>query len=258
MKRSEVRHSRNFENGFTLSSIGDVDEDPESEKIGGNIVVDAPDPSERTRKVRLSLKPLVEETHGLEPPRRTSLGTRMMGVINTSQRAAAVERAEGDLLDDFISKDLTGISVATHALSTTEESEKPPFVFFDDAPVRLIWDCMLFALIMFYVCVVPLRVAFSSTTGGDFIHSRGTWFALDLSSDLIFIMDIVFNFRTAFRKPGGELITDPVKIRYVRARVRVSLTAPSLVQENLPNDVVSHGCHCVISPLAGWHGHWTE
>lgn len=39
-------------------------------------------------------------------------------------------------------------------------------------------------------------------------------YTLDLLADMSFIVDIVLNFRTAYRKTGGQVVTDPVLIRH--------------------------------------------
>ena len=65
------------------------------------------------------------------------------------------------------------------------------------------WDLLMALLIVFYMFVVPMRIAFDATAKGTFINGEGGWFVFDLASDSLFILDIAFNFRTTFRRAAG-------------------------------------------------------
>ena len=72
---------------------------------------------------------------------------------------------------------------------------------------------MMAVFILFYVFIVPLRLAFDSTSYTDFVQAAGGWFIMDLVCDILFIGDIFLNFRTTFRKLGkGGIVTDSRKI----------------------------------------------
>ena len=85
-------------------------------------------------------------------------------------------------------------------------------IFLPSAPGRLMWDVLVALMIIYYVIVVPMRLAFephNSTV--DMITGRGAWLVLDIIFDLMFVTDILINFRTAYLV-SGELETDSVQI----------------------------------------------
>jgi hypothetical protein len=57
--------------------------------------------------------------------------------------------------------------------------------------------------ILFYVVVVPLRLAFHDTVpGSSFLKAEGVWLTIDITADLMFLFDICLNFRTAVKIDG--------------------------------------------------------
>ena len=85
-------------------------------------------------------------------------------------------------------------------------------IFLPSAPGRLLWDVVVALMIVYYLIVVPMRLAFEPHNATvDLITGRGSWLILDLLFDLMFLTDIVVNFRTAYLV-AGELETDQYKI----------------------------------------------
>ena len=61
---------------------------------------------------------------------------------------------------------------------------------------KMLWLVMVILLIIFYLAVVPLRMAFSYTSDHPFINGDKEWYGLDIFADVVFILDIIFNFFT--------------------------------------------------------------
>lgn len=104
-----------------------------------------------------------------------------------SKRNHEIE-ADADFLDDFIATDLTSLTFASER--GYDELSAPPFIIFDDSPARIMWDIVMAFLIMFYVFVVPIRIAFMKTTSSDFMKVEGSWLVFDIISDIAFWLDI--------------------------------------------------------------------
>ncbi len=81
-----------------------------------------------------------------------------------------------------------------------------PIIISPESNFRLAWDTVVGILVVYYTIIVPVRVAFDSA------KPTKEETVLDMFFNVIFIIDIVLNFRTAV-KLEGVLIQDPVKIR---------------------------------------------
>ena len=73
---------------------------------------------------------------------------------------------------------------------------------------KMLWLVMVILLILFYLSVVPLRLAFTSTSKDPFISGSEEWYIFDVFADVVFIMDIIMNFFTPHRTVDGEIETD--------------------------------------------------
>lgn len=84
-----------------------------------------------------------------------------------------------------------------------------------DHPYYMAWTVVTAFFIVFYLFVVPVRIGFSKwTPTNDFVQGQGGWLVFDLCADGIFILDLVLNFRTVVKLPGGEYLTDYLSIGY--------------------------------------------
>ena len=73
---------------------------------------------------------------------------------------------------------------------------------------KMVWLVMVIFLILFYLSVVPLRLAFTSTSKDPFISGSEEWYIFDVFADVVFIMDIIMNFFTPHRTVDGEIEAD--------------------------------------------------
>ena len=77
---------------------------------------------------------------------------------------------------------------------------------------RLFWDILIVLMNIVNLIFIPIDVAFQP----EFINSGG-YIAFDYIFDFIFLIDLIFNFRTSFADDHGEKIYDKKQIakRYV-------------------------------------------
>ncbi|CAF1249805.1 unnamed protein product [Rotaria sp. Silwood1] len=92
--------------------------------------------------------------------------------------------------------------------STTHRSH---FTFIFDPSGRLsyYWTSIISLAFLYNFWIIIFRFSFYELTSENFI----LWFIFDYSCDFIYLMDIVFNFRTAYLEEG-VLQTDPIKLRH--------------------------------------------
>ncbi|XP_057304856.1 potassium voltage-gated channel unc-103-like isoform X2 [Hydractinia symbiolongicarpus] len=84
-----------------------------------------------------------------------------------------------------------------------ENTELPKLMLLHFGRKRLIWDWIILFLVAYNAIIVPLNVAFTINT----------LLVLDLILELIFMCDIVVNFRTTYIEPKtGKLVTNPSDI----------------------------------------------
>jgi CRP-like cAMP-binding protein len=119
----------------------------------------------------------------------------------------------------------------------------PKYMIRPDAHWKLAWDVFGLFLILFYLFVVPMRLAFSETVpesdaaSWSFLNGGEFWGVLDFFTDFYFLVDIAMNFRLAQRMKTGELETDwkTLSGNYIRswffpdliASLPLSIIAPS-------------------------------
>ena len=93
-----------------------------------------------------------------------------------------------------------------HFVRKRRSESLPKLMLLPDGRFRIGWDLSAAFLIVFYMIVVPLRMAFADTNiHNSFLAGRSDWYYVDFFSDIMFLVDIVLNFRTSFRRKNGEL-----------------------------------------------------
>ena len=88
--------------------------------------------------------------------------------------------------------------------------------------IKVTWDWVILGLTFYTVIMVPFNLAVyrtSYTSTGDI-----TFLVVDSIVDIIFLIDIVFNFHTSFVGDDGAVIVDEAKIRsnYLRSGQHIS------------------------------------
>ena len=132
------------------------------------------------------------------------------------------EERDRDPIEAFLRKvDMTNVN--KHGVNVDELDSSVPsllqcsikgklLIFLPSAPGRLLRDVIVAIMIVYYLIVVPMRLAFEPHNAAvDLITGKGVWLVVDIVFDLMFLTDIFVNFRTAYLD-AGELETDSAKI----------------------------------------------
>ena len=84
------------------------------------------------------------------------------------------------------------------------------FVLIPNSRIRTTWDVVVVFLLLHTLIFLPLKVSFQSDSES---------FGLDIAVDILFFIDIVFSFFTAYRIPDGTLIRDfdTIAFKYLRS-----------------------------------------
>ncbi|XP_068123763.1 potassium voltage-gated channel subfamily H member 3 isoform X2 [Hyperolius riggenbachi] len=104
---------------------------------------------------------------------------------------------------------------------------KSPFILLHYGPFKACWDCLIL-LATFYVAVtVPYSVCFSNTKEEGAQTPRSPPSACDLAVEILFILDIILNFRTTFVSQSGKVVFSSrlIFIHYIRTWFLLDLLA---------------------------------
>ena len=98
-------------------------------------------------------------------------------------------------------------------------------ILFPCAPFKEAWDTMVLVLIIYSAVTVPFRVCFSSEATG------GAWY-LEVCITLLFLVDLVLNFNTAFEEADYWVVSRPrIALNYLKGWFWID--APSSVRHAL-------------------------
>ena len=137
---------------------------------------------------------------------------------------------------DDESKNLINNSVQSKATVTVEVSPNTAdpilnrkgnhFIILHYSPFKVVWDWITLLLVIYTAVFTPFAVAFlmnedsrrsqlnekptSRLQNADY-NQANPFVMIDLIVDIMFIIDIVINFRTTFLQ-NGDVISDPLKI----------------------------------------------
>ncbi|XP_023349841.1 potassium voltage-gated channel protein eag isoform X3 [Eurytemora carolleeae] len=110
-----------------------------------------------------------------------------------------------------------------------EPPQTPPHILLHYCNFKVMWDWIILALTFYTVIIVPYNLAMnrliSSRSSVDISSVRMV--VLDSVVDIIFFIDIIFNFHTSFVGNSGEVVTDQNKIRrhYLRSGFLIDVMA---------------------------------
>ena len=98
--------------------------------------------------------------------------------------------------------------------STNIKAPRPKYMIDHTSRFRMIWDLTIVTLVIVNMFLIPLEVSFTP----PFTKEPG-FIAFDYLFDLIFLLDLIFNFRTSFNDEHGEKIFNKNRIawRYVKS-----------------------------------------
>ncbi|CAF3238792.1 unnamed protein product [Rotaria socialis] len=91
----------------------------------------------------------------------------------------------------------------------THSSRRFTFIFDPSGRLAYWWTSIISLAFLYNFWIIIFRFSFHELTPKTFL----IWFILDYSCDFLYLMDIMFNFRTAYLEEG-VLQTDPIKLRH--------------------------------------------
>ena len=89
-----------------------------------------------------------------------------------------------------------------------ESPKTPPNIILHYSPYKAVWDWLILGLTFYTSIMVPYNAAFRNKTMDDM-----ALLVTDSIVDIVFFIDIIFNFQTTFVGASGEVISDPKVIR---------------------------------------------
>eukprot|EP00095_Tigriopus_kingsejongensis_P007430 maker-scaffold443_size169656-snap-gene-0.13 protein:Tk07430 transcript:maker-scaffold443_size169656-snap-gene-0.13-mRNA-1 annotation:"potassium voltage-gated channel protein eag isoform x1" len=99
----------------------------------------------------------------------------------------------------------------------------PPHILLHYSTFKVVWDWVILGLTFYTVIMVPFNLAINRTFSNEDI----TLLVVDSIVDLIFFIDIIFNFHTSFVGTDGSVIVEETKIRhnYLRSGFAIDIMA---------------------------------
>ncbi|CAF0923247.1 unnamed protein product [Rotaria sp. Silwood1] len=91
----------------------------------------------------------------------------------------------------------------------THSSRRFTFIFDPSGRLAYWWTSIISLAFLYNFWIIIFRFSFHELTHENFL----IWFIFDYSCDFLYLMDIMFNFRTAYLEEG-VLQTDPIKLRH--------------------------------------------
>lgn len=100
--------------------------------------------------------------------------------------------------------------------NSDSEAEELFGVLLPDSPTKLLWNAFLLVICIYNAWIIPFRLAFA--------HAREYIF-VDWTFDVLFILDMLLNYRYVAYFQDGELVTDVTKIKrnYMLSRFKMDL-----------------------------------
>ena len=90
-----------------------------------------------------------------------------------------------------------------------ENTDLPPFTLLHFGRLRLIWDWTILLIVAYLSVMLPFNVAFKAH------QNLRIFYIADFCLEIVFIVDILLNFRTTFINPKtGRLVTKPKLIAH--------------------------------------------
>ena len=104
-----------------------------------------------------------------------------------------------------------------------EPPKSPSHILLHYSYFKVIWDWLILGLTFYTVVMVPFNLAINKKQGNDGI----VMMVINSIVDVIFFIDIIFNFHTSFVGQDGSVIVDEKKIRqnYLRSGFIIDVMA---------------------------------
>ena len=135
-------------------------------------------------------------------------------------------QASTDKEGEYDGDDESGSNVMEQTGRPSRATQVPKFIILHYSPFKAVWDWIILLLVVYTAVFTPYVAAFvlnederlikanqvpSTRKGSDDINAPDPLVIIDLIVDVMFIADILINFRTTYLH-NGEVVTDPQKI----------------------------------------------
>ncbi|XP_071942761.1 voltage-gated delayed rectifier potassium channel KCNH8-like [Antedon mediterranea] len=103
--------------------------------------------------------------------------------------------------------------------------QKSQFIFLHYSTFKTIWDCIILLATLYIAVIVPYNVSFLSDVLG--MNKTSKTLVPDIIVEILFILDLVINFRTTFVSKDGTVIYHPpqIAINYLKTWFFIDLVA---------------------------------
>ena len=125
-------------------------------------------------------------------------------------RVASTQQVFYDI-DNKIQRTLSFTKIKKVNINTKNNKCIDGFVLDINSPKRAIWDIVVLGLLIYTIVVLPVRVSFA----GD----NDTVNAFDIIIDVLFLLDIIVSFFSAYRLPDGTQVKSfyLISLNYVKS-----------------------------------------
>ncbi|XP_075593699.1 voltage-gated inwardly rectifying potassium channel KCNH3 isoform X2 [Balearica regulorum gibbericeps] len=123
---------------------------------------------------------------------------------------------------------------------------KPPFILLHYGAFKAGWDGLILLATLYVAVTVPYSVCVGVGTEEGLPAARGPPSACDLCVEILFMLDIILNFRTTFVSKSGQVVLDPRAI----ARHYLAGWFPLDLVAALPFDLLAA---CRVNVYVGAH-----
>ncbi|XP_077153611.1 voltage-gated inwardly rectifying potassium channel KCNH3 isoform X2 [Ranitomeya variabilis] len=104
---------------------------------------------------------------------------------------------------------------------------KSPFILLHYGPFKACWDCLILLATLYVAVTVPYSFCFNTGKEEGVQNQRSPPSACDIAVEILFILDIILNFRTTFVSESGQVVFSSrlIFLHYIRTWFLLDLLA---------------------------------
>ncbi|XP_073419560.1 voltage-gated inwardly rectifying potassium channel KCNH3 isoform X3 [Dendrobates tinctorius] len=104
---------------------------------------------------------------------------------------------------------------------------KSPFILLHYGPFKACWDCLILLATLYVAVTVPYSFCFNTGKEEGAQNTRSPPNACDIAVEILFILDIILNFRTTFVSESGQVVFSSrlIFLHYIRTWFLLDLLA---------------------------------
>ncbi|KAJ3609395.1 hypothetical protein NHX12_023918 [Muraenolepis orangiensis] len=150
-----------------------------------------------------------------EEPRSRGVGAQPQAGVDDADHSTYFQRQFGSMLQPGVNK-FSLRMFGSHRGVAAEQARVKSFggwIIHPYSDFRFYWDLVMLLLMMSNLVILPWGITFFED------QNTAPWITFNVISDTLFLLDLIFNFRTGIPGEDGHVILDPKEIRclYVRS-----------------------------------------